>query len=99
MSDVECPHCGVDVEINHDDGYGYDEYGKFQQECPECDKTFVYTVQIDVVHFADRADCLNGGKHEYERSATLPPEYARMRCDACGDEQPLGDIRTGYDMT
>jgi len=25
MSDVECPYCGADVEINHDDGYGYTE--------------------------------------------------------------------------
>ena len=24
-SDVECPYCGAEQEINHDDGYGYDE--------------------------------------------------------------------------
>ena len=25
MYDVECPYCGAEIEINHDDGYGYEE--------------------------------------------------------------------------
>jgi len=24
-NDVECPYCGAEQEINHDDGQGYDE--------------------------------------------------------------------------
>ena len=30
---VECPYCGADVEINHDDGYGLEEDLIFKQEC------------------------------------------------------------------
>lgn len=87
--DTECPYCGEDVEINHDDGYGYEEDGLHQQECSECEKTFVYTVAISFDHDASRADCLNDGEHQYERTVTYPPWMARMRCKDCGDEQPL----------
>jgi hypothetical protein len=33
MSDVKCPYCGTEQEINHDDGYGYDEGKYYEQEC------------------------------------------------------------------
>lgn len=25
MSDLQCPYCEADQEVNHDDGMGYDE--------------------------------------------------------------------------
>jgi DNA-directed RNA polymerase subunit RPC12/RpoP len=84
--DVKCPYCGADVEINHDDGYGYEEDVIFSQECSECEKEFVYTISIEINHKAKRADCLNGSPHKYEKTATTPPKYARMRCVDCGDE-------------
>ena len=43
MKDVECPYCGTGQEINHDDGYGYEEDDPHEQSCPHCDKTFVFT--------------------------------------------------------
>ena len=88
MSDVECPYCGADQEINHDDGYGYDEGEKHHQECPACEKTFVYTTYILFSYDADKADCLNGSKHKYEPTFTVPRRYTRMRCMDCGDERP-----------
>ena len=30
MKDCECPYCGEDQEINHDDGYGYEENGVYE---------------------------------------------------------------------
>lgn len=84
--DVKCPYCGADVEINHDDGYGFEEGFIFSQECNWCAKEFVYTFCIEIHYDAKRADCLNGAPHKYEKTATTPPEYARMRCVDCGDE-------------
>ena len=87
--DTECPYCGADVVINHDDGYGYNEDDLHQQECGECGKTFTYTT---VIHFSYRsrpADCLNDGVHRYEKTKTYPPQFAQMRCTECGHETPL----------
>jgi len=87
--DIECPYCGADVEINHDDGYGYEEDGNYEQECPACEKVFAYTTLIAVHHRAWKADCLNGAPHQYKKTATYPPEFARMRCVDCGCETAL----------
>jgi len=32
---VNCPYCGAEQEICHDDGYGYEEDVLHQQECSE----------------------------------------------------------------
>jgi hypothetical protein len=36
-----------------------------------------------------RADCLNGGNHDYQLTNTCPKEFSRMRCSMCGDERDL----------
>jgi len=82
--DVKCPYCGADVEINHDDGYGYEEDVIFSQECSECEKEFVYTISIEINHKAKRADCLNGSPHKYKPTADIFPETPRMSCADCG---------------
>jgi len=87
--DVEYPYCGAELEINHDDGYGYEEYGIYEQECRECEKVFAYTTWISIHHEAKKADCLNGAPHQYKKTATYPPEFARMRCVDCGHETVL----------
>ena len=81
--DVECPYCGVGQEINHDDGYGYEEDRRHEQQCPDCEKTFAFTISISYYHEAYKADCLNGGAHVLEMSATYPREYSDMRCRDC----------------
>jgi len=63
--DVECPYCGKGQEINHDDGYGYDEDGRHEQECADCEKTFAFTTSISFYYDSYKADCLNGGLHEW----------------------------------
>ena len=88
-TDVECPYCEKRIEINHDDGYGYEEDELHEQECPECEKQFVYRTVISIHHEAMTADCLNGVPHAYKKTATYPPEFAKFRCSMCGDEQPL----------
>lgn len=89
MSDCECPYCGEDVEICHDDGAGYDESATHQQKCPHCEKTFVFTTAIHFTYSPGRADCLNGAQHEYQTTDTFPREAARLYCVWCGDTKPL----------
>jgi len=87
MSDVKCPYCGEEQEINHDDGYGYTEDETFEQECVECEKTFVFTTSISFHYEAAKADCLNGAEHKYKPTHTYPKKYTRMRCVDCGHER------------
>ena len=84
MSDVECPYCGKYQEINHDDGYGYQEGEIFNQECDDCEKTFAYTTSILFSYDAEKADCLNGGDHNWKPQITYPKKYTKMECTMCG---------------
>ena len=92
MSDVNCPYCGEGQEINHDDGHGYEEDKFHEQECPECEKTFVFTTSIHYYYSANKADCLNNGEHKYKQTRTCPKRYTTMRCVDCGHRRNLTDI-------
>lgn len=83
MTDVKCPYCGEWQEINHDDGYGYQEDETYHQECSDCEKTFTFTTNISFSYEADKAACLNGGEHKYKSSFTYPREYTKMYCTMC----------------
>lgn len=87
--DVRCPYCSEDLKINHDDGYGYEQDELHQQECSKCLKLFTYTTSLIFFYNAEKADCLNEGEHQYEKTRTIPDEAARLRCSTCGDEQPI----------
>lgn len=81
--DVECPYCGEGQEINHDDGYGYEEGERHEQECSDCEKTFVFTTSISYYYEAEKADCLNGEQHVLAMSKTYPEKYSQMECRDC----------------
>lgn len=88
MDDCNCPYCGAEIEINHDDGYGYCEDETYQQECHACGKTFVYTTDISYSYSPEKADCLNeGGKHDWKPIPTYPKCMTRMRCSMCNEER------------
>ena len=77
MSDVTCPHCGEKQEINHDDGYGYDESEEHSQRCC-CGKKFGFTTSIMYCYDVFCAD----GKHEMEQSP-LPQHSDSWSCGNC----------------
>jgi len=79
----------MELDINHDDGYGCEESETYNQECKHCGKTFVYTTSITFHYEVAKADCLNDGEHKYEKTKTYPPQFAKLRCKMCGDEKPL----------
>lgn len=91
MSDVKCPYCGHEQDIDHDDGYGYEEGKMHQQECSECEKTFAYQTGIIFHYWPRKADCLNGADHEYERTFTYPRELTKMRCNVCWQKRDPTD--------
>ena len=90
-SDVNCPYCGKGQEINHDDGYGYEEDRTYEQACGDCEKSFVFTTQISFDYKAKKAACLNGDPHKFMTTHTHPKLFTRMRCADCDEERQLTD--------
>jgi hypothetical protein len=84
MNDVTCPYCDLAIDICHDDGFGMDECKVYQYECRACGKVFAFTTSISVEHCACRADCLNGGEHEWRKVCP-----GREICDACGERREV----------
>lgn len=99
MQDTTCPYCNEWQEINHDDGYGYEEGKVFNQECTECGKIFVYTTGTLFIYDAKRADCLYEAEHDYKLTSTYPKAYSRMQCSICSDERnPTEEEREKYKL-
>lgn len=83
MSDINCPYCNAEQEINHDDGYGYEEDRMHEQQCSECDKYFTFTTSISYYYSPEKADCLNDGDHTFKATTTWPKECTKMQCVTC----------------
>jgi hypothetical protein len=89
--DVSCPYCGLPQDINHDDGYGYQESVIHNQQCGGCDKYFTFTTSISFSYEVEQADCLNGAEHDFKPTNTFPKEYTRMECSVCGESRALSE--------
>jgi len=88
MSDVKCPRCGKEQDINHDDGYGYADGETFEQECVSCDEPFEYETTITVSH---DVYCKNHEDHDFEQ----PPKGLKLwycaKCDFYEIRENMGD--------
>lgn len=99
MSDINCPYCGKSQDINHDDGYGYEEETLHEQQCGSCGKTFVYETSISYFYEPFKADCLNDGKHDYQPTQTWPKYASMMRCITCGNKRnPTDEERIKFGL-
>jgi hypothetical protein len=83
MSDLKCPYCKAEQDVNHDDGRGYEESRRHEKECIECGKTFVFTTHISFDYTPEKADCLNGSEHRLNFRKSWPHQYSRMCCQDC----------------
>lgn len=92
MKDIECPYCDAEQDINHDDGFGYEEGVTHEMECNSCGKNFVFTTSISFYYEPEKADCLNDGEHDYKPTVTVPVECTKMRCTMCDDERKPTEI-------
>ena len=88
-----CPYCNADIEIDHDDGYGYNEDEINEQDCPECGKTFCYTTYISYSYNLFEAPCKNGEPHNYKEIHGYPKEFYeyKRRCEVCGEETTIDE--------
>lgn len=99
--DIECPYCEHPQNINHDDGYGYQEGETHQQQCEECNKTFTFTTSISFSYDVEKADCLNTDEdtHDWKPTTTYPECFRKMRCIICGSErEPTADEAVKYNI-
>jgi transposase-like protein len=89
MHDIECPYCEAGQEIDHDEGYGYAEDCRHEQQCKSCGKTFTYTTSISYHYEPAKADCLNGNEHLWVLPKTWPRSATRWKCKDCDATKPL----------
>lgn len=95
--DIDCPYCETPQDINHDDGNGYEEGVRHEQQCGHCNKNFIFTTSISYYYDVEKADCLNDLEHNFKPMNTWPKECTKMRCTTCDKErmpteQELQDI-------
>lgn len=60
-----------------------------QMHCKFCDKNFVFTTHVSFCYTARMADCLNDYAHRWRITKTNLKEYAKMRCEDCGEEKGI----------
>jgi len=90
--DLNCPYCDAELEINHDDGFGYEEGVKHEMECHKCNKKFVFETSISFYYEPEKADCLNDGKHDFKTTHTQPVAWTEMQCSMCGERREPTDV-------
>lgn len=88
MSDINCPYCDKEQDINHDDGRGYLEDELHRQEC-DCGKTFIFTTSLSYYYEPYKADCLNGGEHDWHPTHTYPKRFTKMQCSMCAERREM----------
>lgn len=88
MNELECPYCGKELE-DPDDCYSPDRI--YEWECPYCEMNFVFTVEYWPSYDSEKADCLNGGKHNWKNIIGYPKEYFenKRRCSVCSNEKDV----------
>jgi hypothetical protein len=87
--EIECPYCNQWTELNHDDGYGYEEGETFNDECEHCSRVFVYTSSMTWYFDARQAPCKNAQPHDWQQIIGYPKEafIGRFRCTFCDEEE------------
>lgn len=78
MSDVCCPYCGNGQEICHDDGQGYEEDQKHEQECNDCGKYFKFTTSIS---YSYDVFCEDESHHVMNTNEYVDDLYECENCD------------------
>lgn len=91
-SEVTCPYCNIDFELDLDDGAYHDQNNEETAECPECEKTMLVNSSITWFREALPADCLNTGKHTWsewntywigEQEPNIGKYYELKQCQDC----------------
>lgn len=91
MSYFICPYCDKENEDPYLEQPRVDEV--FEHECEHCEKNFVFTIDWNISYSEEKADCLNGGEHNWEKICGYPEEVYRnkRRCSMCDAEKKFTD--------
>lgn len=79
---TECPYCNHDQEFCFDDGATEGE--RYEQECANCEKTYVVEPYYILGFHEHKSDCLNGGPEHSSISTTFGGGTITKRCEDCG---------------
>jgi len=83
-NNIYCPYCNQGQDIDHDDGAGYEEDKKDEQECISCSKIFVFSTAVSYDYEAYKAPCLNGGEHKWSKQYIFPRHWPDAKiCNDC----------------
>lgn len=88
-----CPYCNKEIEEPYVEEPSVDE--TYKHECEECGKNFVFTLDFSIDYDEKKADCLNGGEHDWKPICGYPEEFYKnkRRCSMCDKEINLKDIQ------
>lgn len=84
MDDFKCPYCGKGQEACVDDRMPNVDY---EHQCIECEKIFMYQIEYSPIYYERKADCMNGGDHDWREvvsSAKIAYDGVK-RCQGCGE--------------
>lgn len=83
-----CPYCNKECEADWEARIIDTVY---EHECEHCEKSFVFTIDYDIRYDTNKADCLNGGEHNYEKICACPKELFenKRRCSICDKEKTI----------
>jgi len=86
MGEIDCPYCEANCG-DPDEPSGEGEYEEW--ECAECDKRFMYYASYSIDYYSEKAPCLNGGEHKWEKIVGAPKEFfeGKYRCKYCQKEE------------
>lgn len=86
MGNLYCPYCEECLGDHVDDCYNADT--EYEHECSKCGKNFVFTICYYPSFTSEKADCLNGSEHNFEKINGIPEEVFknRRRCSMCSKE-------------
>ena len=92
MSNLYCPYCEHDCGDYVDDCHEQDT--EYEYQCPECNKNFIFTIEYEPNYSSSKADCLNGGEHDFKPIIGYPTEYFKnkVRCSMCGKEKIIDEL-------
>lgn len=76
MSDISCPYCEEDQDVDHGDGHGYEEGIDHSQNCVNCNKDFIFTtcISYDYLVYCE-------GDHQLENDVAI--DNKMWSCKKC----------------
>jgi transcription elongation factor Elf1 len=96
MSELECPYCGTYQEASCDN---YNTGELYEHECEGCGKNFTYEIEYEPVYSEYKADCLNGGEHDWvDVVSTSKIAYAGVKqCRGCHEYNKKPNWKAEFD--